>query len=234
MARKPRNTPAGYVYHVLNRSAGRIALFRRDQDYAAFERILLAAKQRVDLPLLAWCIMKNHWHFVVRPTTDTQITDFFRWLTHTHAMRWRVARDTVGWGHLYQGRFKSFPIQSKGADNHFLAVCRYVERNALSAGVVKRAEDYRWSSLWAQRQGPPEIRALLSPWPIERPRNWLTLVNTPLTPKELARVRLAAQRGQPFGNPPWVARTAEKLSLEHTLRSEGRPRKVARPAPPKK
>jgi putative transposase len=78
MPRTARSCPAGYVYHVLNRSAGRIALFRKEEDYAAMERILIAAKARVDLPLLAWCFMKNHWHFVVQPKTDTQLTDFFR------------------------------------------------------------------------------------------------------------------------------------------------------------
>ena len=149
MARKPRNTPGGYIYHVLNRSAGRIALFRNDADYVAFERVMLEAHRRVPLHILAWCLMKNHWHFVVRPRKDDEVTAFFRWLAHTHAMRWRVARNSVGWGHLYQGRFKAFPVQS---GHHLREVCRYVERNALSAGAVKQAQDWRWGSLWVRCQ----------------------------------------------------------------------------------
>ena len=162
MPRQPRYCPAGYVYHVLNRSAGRIALFRRDADYAAMERILMVAKEKVDLPLLAWCFMKNHWHFVVRPETDTQVSEFFRWLTHTHAMRWRVAHRSVGGGHLYQGRFKSFPVQGAEGEGrrHFLTVCRYVQRNALTAGVVRRAQAWRWGSLWAEREGPADLQAV--------------------------------------------------------------------------
>ena len=62
-------------------------------------------------------------------------------------MRWRVAHHTVGYGHVYQGRFKSFPIER---DEHLLTVCRYVERNALTAGAAKRAEDWRWSSLYVR------------------------------------------------------------------------------------
>lgn len=224
MPRKARNTPAGYVYHIINRADGRIALFRKEADYAAFERVMLAAHQRVPLRLLNWCIMKNHWHFVVWPQSDRQVTDFFRWLANTHAMRWRVSRRTVGWGHLYQGRFKAFPIQT---DRHFLTVCRYVERNALTAGAVGRAEEWRWGSLWVRRQGPAELRGMLSEWPIACPPNWLKLVNTPLGPKELARVRLSAARGQPYGDPAWVQETAAELDLGHTLRREGRPAKDA-------
>ena len=103
-------------------------------------------------------IIKNHWHFVVWPTTDTQVTEFFRWLTNTHAVRWRVARRTVGWGSLYQGRFKAFPVQR---NEHVLTVCRYVERNASRAGLIKRAENWRWGSLWARLKGPAELRNLL-------------------------------------------------------------------------
>ena len=225
MPRHARHTPAGHVYHVLNRSAGRIALFRKPQDYAAFERILLEARARIDLPLLAWCLMKNHWHFVVQPRTSSQLTGFFRWLTHTHAMRWRVAHRSVGWGHLYQGRFKTFPVQGRddGGRRHFLRVCRYVQRNAMTAGVVKHAQAWRWGSLWVQQEGPAELQALLSPWPVERPRNWLQLVNAPMTPKELARLRLSVARGQPYGDAKWVAEAVEKLNLEHTIRREGRP-----------
>ena len=133
------------------------------------------------LRILAWCAMRTHWHFVVWPQEEGEVTAYFRWLAHTHAMRWHVAHNTVGRGHLYQGRFKSFPIQE---DEHFLTVCRYVERNALTASVVRRAEDWRWGSLWAWRQGSEQLRAILSDWPLERPRDWLRLVNEIMSEQE--------------------------------------------------
>ena len=122
MARKPRFAPGGLVYHVLNRSAGRSILFRRDGDFEAFERLLVEAHRRVPLRLLSYCVMGNHWHFVTWPERDGQLTEFFRWLAHTHAMRWRVAHHTVGYGHLYQGRFKSFPVQIGRPPEHRLPV----------------------------------------------------------------------------------------------------------------
>ena len=130
--------------------------------------------------------MRNHWHFVLWPREEGEVTAFMRWLAHTHAMRWHVAHGTVGQGHLYQGRFKSFPIEE---DEHFLTVCRYVERNALTAHVVDRAEDWRWSSLWARRRGDEQLKAILSDWPVERPMGWMKLVNEPMTEKEVEGVR---------------------------------------------
>jgi putative transposase len=166
--------------------------------------------------------MSNHWHFVVWPRADGEVTDFFRWLTHTHAMRWRVAHRTVGYGHLYQGRFKCFPVQE---DAHFLTVCRYVERNALTAGLVGQAEEWRWSSLWARMSGAAELEALLAKWPVSPPRDWLAQVNKPISPKELDRVRLSVQRDRPLGSEAWVERTAARLGLKHTIQREGRLRK---------
>ena len=99
-------------------------------------------------------------------TEDGQVTDFFRRLAHTHAVRWRIAHRSVGYGHLYQGRFKSFPVQS---DDHLLGLLRYVERSPVAAGLVERAQQWRWGSLWSRTRGPAEIKALLSPWPVERP-----------------------------------------------------------------
>jgi putative transposase len=210
------------VYHVLNRTAGRFRMFRKASDFAAFEHVMIESHQRCPIRLLAWCIMSNHWHFVVWPDEDGQLTDFFRRLAHTHAMRWRVSHNTVGYGHLYQGRFKSFPIER---DESVLTVCRYVERNALSAGLVNRAELWPYSSLWVRERDDGPLKALLSPWPVERPDNWIAQVNEPLTDKERERVQLSIARGRPFGGKSWVKRIAGKLDLEHTMRAQGRPRK---------
>jgi len=222
MPRKARYTPGGLVYHVLNRAVARLPLFRKEADYAAFERIMLEAQEQHPTRLLAWCLMKNHWHFVVWPRTDDELSAFMRWLAHTHAMRWHVSHNTVGGGHLYQGRFKAFPVQS---DRHLLQVCRYVERNALTAGVVERAEQWRWGSLWAWREGQAELKELLCDWPCGRPQRWTETVNRPMTRRDLESLRACIQRGRPYGDEHWQEAMVAKLDLMHTIRSEGRPRK---------
>ncbi|MGO8689377.1 MAG: transposase [Thermoguttaceae bacterium] len=224
MPRHARVAPGGLVYHALNRAVAGLPLFRKEADYAAFERIMIEAHALHPTRILAWCLMRNHWHFVLWPREEGEVTAFLRWLAHTHAMRWHVAHGTVGRGHLYQGRFKSFPVQE---DGHVLTVCRYVERNALSARVVRRAEDWRWGSLWARRSGPPVLQSLLSDWPVERPAHWLRLVNQPLTEKEREALRTSVARGRPYGDDDWQQKQVKRLGLLHTMRREGRPAAAA-------
>ena len=145
-----------------------------------------------------------------------------RWLTLTHTQRWHAHHRTAGTGHVYQGRFKSFPVQS---DEHFLTVCRYVERNALRANLVNRAEDWNWSSLSARRTKHNKERPALTPWSIERPRDWTARVNRPFGREEEEAVRQSIQRGQPFGSESWQKSVAARFGLESVFRPQGRPRK---------
>jgi putative transposase len=169
--------------------------------------------------------MPTHWHFVLWPQKDGQLTAFLRWLTHTHAMRWRTSHHTVGYGHLYQDRFKSFPVQR---DQHLLTLLRYVERNPLSANLVRRAQAWPYGSLHARLVDDPKLKPVLSDWPIDTPGDWLRHVNQPLTQKELLRIQASLQRSRPFGSDAWTQATADRLHLDHTLRPEGRPRKNPR------
>jgi len=167
--------------------------------------------------------MPTHWHFVVWPEEDGQLAAFMQRLTITHARRWQEHRARVGLGHVYQSRYKSFPVES---DDHFYQLMRYVERNALRANLVECAEDWRWSSLWRRVNGSPEQKSLLSDWPIARPRNWRQYVNEPQTEAELVAIRKSIQRGQPLGKQAWVLTTAKELGLESSLRAPHRPRKM--------
>ena len=222
MPRVARSAPGGLVYHVLNRSVGRIRLFRNHADFEAFERVIIEAHTRHPIRILSYCVLSNHWHFVVWPEADGQLTEFFRWLAHTHAMRWRVAHRTVGYGPLSRGRLESFPVQN---GKPLLTVSGYVEGNAVGAGLASRAEQWRWGSLWARMHGDDALEAILCPWPVKRPRDWTARVNAALSTKELDRLRVSVARGRPFGEDEWVKETARALGLEHTLRPEGRPRK---------
>ena len=112
MGRPLRPTSADVVYHVLNRANARRTLFEDDGDYAAFARVLGRACERVSMRLLAYCVMPNHWHLVVWPRRDGDLSRFVNWLTLTHTQRWHQHRHTVGEGHVDQGRFTSFPVET--------------------------------------------------------------------------------------------------------------------------
>ncbi|MSR58440.1 MAG: hypothetical protein EXS05_12435 [Planctomycetaceae bacterium] len=223
MGRPHRAATGGEIYHVLNRANARAPIFEDDGDYEAFLRIFAEARERVGMRILAWCLMPNHWHLVLWPVHDGDLSSFTGWLTLTHTQRWHAHRRTTGSGHVYQGRFKSFPVQE---DDHFLSVCRYVERNALRAGLVREAEAWRWGSLHAYVHGGGQAD-LLSPWPIRRSANWVQHVNAVQTEAEVAAIRRAIQRGRPYGEAVWTKRTATRLALETTLTPRGRPRTTA-------
>jgi putative transposase len=175
-------------------------MFSCAHDYAVFEAVLeeTASLHRVDVELFAYCIMPNHWHLVLSPANTDALSAFMHRLTTTHARRWHHEVGTTGQGAVYQGRYTAIPVQN---DRHFLTVCRYVERNALRASLVRHAEDWPWSSLW-RRQFEPGT-AWLAPWPVERMPSWKEEVNTPQTPGELAALREAIRRGLPFGDAVW-------------------------------
>jgi putative transposase len=224
MPRIARVSPAGFPYHVLNRAHGRQPIFRAEKDFLAFERCIIAAHARHRISILGWCILSNHWHFVVHPEEDdAQLSRFFGYLGLLHATRWQAAHRAIGSGHVYQSRFKHFMIEE---DAHLLTVLRYVERNALRARLVRRAERWRWCSLFVRERRdevPVELRALLSDWPIDRSRDWVERVNRPQTAAEELAVQRAVQRGTPFGSDDWVKRMTKRFDLTSTLRPRGRP-----------
>jgi putative transposase len=241
MPRPLRRCPGGLVYHVLNRAVGRRQIFFKDPDYAAFERVLAQAIHRTPaMELFTYCLMPNHWHLVLRPAADGQLSHFMRWLTVTHTQRWHAHHHTAGTGHLYQGRFKSFPCEAD--DAHFLALCRYVERNPLRARLADRAELWRWTGLWRRTyadpadhpatDGSPPAPAApeippLSPWPVEPPVDWLARVNRPQPKEQEDALRQAVRRGRPFGGQHFVTWTTAELGLQTTFRKRGRPPKHA-------
>jgi putative transposase len=185
-------------------------------------RIVDEALEKHPVRILAYCVMPTHWHFVLWPQHDGQLTAFLRWLTLTHAVRWQMHYHRTGSGHVYQNRFKAFPVQQ---DEHLYTLLRYVERNALRAGLVQRAEEWPWSSLACRIAGGDESRRLHD-WPIAMPSHWAAWVNEAQTEAELESVRGSVARGRPFGTPQWIKTVVDRLSLESTVRPRGRPRKV--------
>src|SRR5712691_6383253 len=216
MPRRRRVAPGGFVYHVVNRAAGRLILFETSSDFAAFERLLFHAQTRIGMRIFAYCLMRNHWHLLLWPVGDGALTTFMHWLTATHARRWALAHEAVGRGAVYQSRFKSIPVQS---DHHLLTVWRYVERNPLRANIVSSAQDWPWSTLSPTRRDR-KTPTLTTP-PIDLPSNWIDCVNTPHTAAELAAIRAAIDSGAPFGDADWSQAASDAIGW----RPHGRPKK---------
>ena len=219
MARTARASVGGVCYHAINRGNGQAEVFHKPQDYEAFVRLMGQACERLPMRVLAYCLMPTHFHLVLWPSGDGDLGRWMQWLMTSHVRRYHRHYGTSG--HVWQGRFKAFPIQQ---DEHLLTVLRYVEQKPSRAGLAGRAEDWEWSSLDCWRSG--EVPAFLQAGPVNRGRDWLADVNRPMHESELAAIRQSVSRGTPWGRPTWQRRTAVRLGLESTLRPRGRPRKT--------
>lgn len=207
--------PGGH-YHLMNRGNNRATVFHDADDYRRFLGLMAEAQERRPLRLLAACLMPNHFHLVAAQMGGGDLSRWMQWLltSHTHAHHGRMRSS----GRLWQGRFKAFPIQH---DGHLVAVIRYVERNALRAGLVARAEDWPWGSL-AWRLGTASGPALAAP-PCPLPAHWPDIVNRPQSADELAALRACANRQRPYGSDAWTREYVERLGLESSVRPVGRP-----------
>jgi putative transposase len=207
----------GVCYHVLNRGNARQEVFHKEQDYRAFMALVEEACARLPLRVLAWCLMPNHFHFVLWPHGDGDLSRWMQWLMTSHVRRYH--RHYGSSGHVWEGRFKAFPMEE---DEHLWTVLRYVERNALRANLVRRAEAWPWSSasVFDGRQCP----AAMDAGPLPRCQDWLDWVNRPQSEAELAALRKCIERGTPYGSESWQHATARRLGLEASLHPRGRPR----------
>ncbi len=220
MARTLRVALGGYCYHVLNRGNGRRTVFHKDGDFHAFVKLLRDAEQHVPMRLLAFCLMPNHFHLALWPREDGHLSAYMAWLLTAHVRRYHNHYHSSG--HIWQGRFKSFPIED---NDHLLTVLRYVERNPVRANLVARAQDWVWSSAATVLADETRPRPVLDPGPVARPEGWLQHVNEAQTEAEVERLRECTRRGRPFGSSWWMTQTARRLGLEASLRPLGRPKK---------
>jgi putative transposase len=212
MPRIPRGQVAGHTYHVLNRGNGGGTVFHKDGDYTAFLQLLGTAKAKFPVKVLGLCLMPNHFHLVAQPETQAALSSFMQWWMTSHVRRYHQHYQSHG--HIWQGRFKSFPIQQ---DDHLLTVLRYVFRNPVRAGLAAQVMDWPWSSLrWPQ---------LSDPLPVEAPSDWLSWIDRPLFDHELITLRTCVNRQRPYGVEDWQNTTAAMHGLEATLRSRGRQQK---------
>ena len=217
MPRTSRASQGGYVYHVLNRGNGRGDVFHKADDYLAFVNLMRESNERLPMRLVGYCLLTNHFPLVLWPFEDGDLSRWMQWLMTSHVRRYH--RHYKGSGHVWQGRFKAFPVES---DDHYWTVLRYVERNPLRADMVQRSQDWEWSSLKPTlRSGPP---GLISDGPLRKSAAWTQYVNAIETEAELASLRNSVVRGTPFGGLEWQQQTAIQLGLESSLRPRGRPK----------
>lgn len=174
-----RSTAATGFYHVVHRSADQTALFEAPRDYLMFLAILRQGLSRYQVPLISFCVLEHHWHVLLGPVGKSRLSRTLQWVTSTHARAWHRTRGTIGDGAVYQARFVSTPLQDLAT---LVPMSRYVERNAKSAGLVDRAEDWPWSSLHQRVRGPVLVPVTTAAF--LGTSSWVDYVNAAITRQE--------------------------------------------------
>jgi putative transposase len=226
MGRAPRNSQGGYVYHVIGRGLKPKPMFRSLEDYQDFDSILARAVDRFEPRLLSYCVLPKHWHLVLTPRKDGDLSKFMAWLTTTHSARWHTKPKRSDSGGLYERRFRSFPVQDNA---QLLDVLRFVESHPLRSGLVETLGAWPWLSSTRRVQESVETWPLLSSPPVPFPADWNKQLTQEIPAETIERVCHCIQRGCPYGSADWVQKTAVRLGIESTIRTRGRPRKVATP-----
>lgn len=222
MPRAARVDIKNQYYHVINRASARLVLFNTKKDYGLFEAVLVEAKNKYKIDILAYCCMPNHFHMILSPREDGELSKFMYWFTMTLTQRWHAAQGTTGSGHIFQGRYKSFIIQK---DAHLLSVIRYVERNPLRAKLVEVLKDWEYSSFYRRVFASPKQKSIITDPPIELPKNYIAFVTKALVATEIESIRGALNRGTPYGTESWRERMVDRFNLQATVRERGRPKK---------
>ena len=202
MARRRRCIWPGGCYHLMNRGNDRRTIFHGAGDYHEFMHLIDEAHELVPLPILALCLMPNHFHVVARPERVGDVSRWMKWLLTTHASRFHWRNATTG--HVWQGRFKSFPVEP---GLHLLAVMRYVDRNPVRANLIRRSIDWPWSSAAVRLHAGPA--AWLAPLPDYQPPDWSAWVDgTDESDDLLERLRTSVNEQRPFGALDWTINCA--------------------------
>ena len=223
MGRAPRIDVGNQVYHVLNRANARLPIFNEPDEYRHFEALLKDASEQFNMRILAYVLMPNHWHLILYPRSDGDLSLFMQWLTLTHTQQYHVWKQTTGHGHIYQGRYKSFLIEQ---DSYLLTAIKYVERNPVRAKLVKKVEAWRWGSGYRRLDGTTKESGLLADPPVDLPRTYRNWVNESDKEDDLTNLRTATNKGKPFGTMSWTESMVRRFELDMTTRKPGRPKKT--------
>ena len=220
MPRHARVSPDGFVQHVLNRGDHREILFHEPSDFRAFLKAFTDTAQRIAMRVLAYCIMRNHFHFVLWPYAGADLPVFMHRFMSVYISRHLKHLPPPSPGHIFQDRYDNVLVETGPA---LLRVLRYVEANAFAASLVNRVEEYPWTS--ASPEALEDGRPIICDWPIEKPSNWSQLLNLRTAAAELKKIQRCAARGAPYGSPAWTERVIKQFGLEHTVRRPGCPKK---------
>ena len=223
MPRLARNVFAGIPHHITQRGNRREDVFFSDSDRKIYLTWLKEYSRKHGLEILAYCLMTNHVHLVVVPETEKTLQEVLKPLHMRYAQR--INREK-GWkGHLWQGRFFSSPLD----DAYLWAAIRYVERNPVRANMLRKAEQYSWSSAAAHCGIKADgVLTKSKTWgkKFKQIADWSAWLAEEEEQDKLSLLRRNIEKGLPTGSERFIKKLEAVSGKELRFRPQGRPKKV--------
>jgi len=218
MPRTARAVPEGFPHHITQRGNYGQAIFSRSGDYDKYLDWLKEYSGKFSLKIWAYCLMKNHVHFIALPMKEDSLAKTFKMLSMNYSRYFNEKRGMRG--HLWQGRFYSCVLDEK----HLYAAVRYVENNPVRAGIVTKAEEYRWSSAGAHINGSNDM-VISNDCPLtEEIKDWASYLREE-DGELMSMIRKNTKSGRPCGSPAFVMKIEGILGRTLRALQGGRPRK---------
>jgi putative transposase len=219
MARISRVVIPGVPHHVTQRGNRRLPTFFGDDDYRSYRELLAEGCKAAQVEVLAWCLMPNHVHLVLTPSSEGGLRAA---LADAHRRYSRRINQREGWtGYLWQGRFASAPMD----EDHRLAACRYVELNPVRARLVAAPEDWPWSSARAHLNAKPDGVVSIGPM-LTRVPDWKAFLAAGLPEADHEALRAAERTGRPLGSMAFIAEIENRSGRSFAPGRAGRPRRA--------
>jgi len=197
MGRIARVVAAGIPHHITQRGNRRQQTFYSDDDYKAYIELMAEWCKRCNVAVWAYCLMPNHTHMIAVPESEEGLR---RAIGEAHRRYTRRVNFREGWkGHLWQGRFGSFPMDER----YLLAAARYVELNPVRAKLSAKPEGYAWSSTAAHLSGIDDRLVKVAPL-LEMVSDWALFLLGGIKEHEAAELRRSERTGRPLGSEGFV------------------------------
>lgn len=219
MPRISRAVAIGYPHHITQRGNYRQSVFKKDEDYVQYLQWLKEYCQKYSLKIWAYCLMRNHVHFIGVPIEEDSLARTFNTLHMRYSQYFN--KQSKERGHLWQGRFYSSALDEK----HMYAAIRYIENNPVRAKIVEKPHDYKWSSAKAHVYGRKDPILSHNCHLEKSVDNWLAYLLERDEKAVVDNIIQNTKTGRPCGDGSFVSKIEILLRRRLTAFPRGRPRR---------
>ncbi|PIQ89921.1 MAG: transposase [Candidatus Omnitrophica bacterium CG11_big_fil_rev_8_21_14_0_20_42_13] len=222
MPRIARIVLAGHPHHVLQRGNNRQAIFFDEADRSFYLALLRKYSKECDCKIKAYCLMDNHVHFLLVPGRNDSLAKTMQKLSLTFTQY--INKKHRRTGRLWECRFHSSVVDTEA---YLWTVCRYIERNPVRAGKVKRPIDYSWSSVKANTSGDCHDGIVEPIWKDYFDKDeYINFLNRHEEEKQIEEIKQSTIRGMPVGGENFIKDIIKNFGFRIFKKARGRPKKI--------